>query len=186
MRRPPAPPERVTHIAVANMLDLILAPPAFWFSYPAGASTLSPQQRARHSEIGLKRGLPDIWIVCGATYCIELKRAGSGRLSKTRIAQTKRGARLVLGQEEVFTRLLEAGVTEIAICRTVDEVLQQLEWWQIPLRPYHRVASPSMTSIPTEPSRSSSTPTTRRRRSAQSPSSETAYCSTPTHSSKPD
>lgn len=162
----PVPLERDTHIAVARALDALLLPPAVWFTYPAGASTLSPQQAARHAEIGLKRGLPDIWVIYDGTYCIELKRPG-GTLSKTRVVRTKRGgARLVIGQAEMFPKLINAGVRGIAICRSVDEVLLQLSEWKIPLRPYHRAASRFTMSTPTGPSPSSSTPTTRRRRSA--------------------
>jgi hypothetical protein len=106
-----------------------------WFTYPAGASVLSPQQMARHSRIGLKRGLPDIWVLHNGTFCIELKRKG-GRLSKTRVATTRRGSpRILDGQTEVFPRLLASGgVDDIAICTSVDEVLAQLALWQIPLR----------------------------------------------------
>lgn len=161
----PVPLERDTHVAVARALDALLLPPAVWFTYPAGASTLSPQQAARHAEVGLKRGLPDIWVIYDGTYCIELKRPG-GTLSKSRLVRTKRGTRLVVGQTEMFPKLVNAGVRGIAICRSVDEVLQQLSEWNIPLRPYHRAASPSTTSTPTSPSPSSSTPTTKQRRSA--------------------
>lgn len=162
----PVPLERDTHIAVARALDALLLPPALWFTYPAGASTLSPQQAARHAEVGLKRGLPDIWVIFDGAYCIELKRPG-GVLSKSRLVRTKRGgSRLVVGQAEMFPKLINAGVRGIAICRSVDEVLQQLSEWKIPLRPYHRAASRYTTSTPTSPSQSCSTPTTRRRRSA--------------------
>ena len=169
----PVPLERDTHVAVARMLDALLLPPAVWWCYPAGANVLTPQQAARYATLGLKRGLPDLWIMHGGVYCIELKRAGTGTLSKTQWVRSKRGPRLLVGQAEMFPRLIAAGVREIAICRTVDEVLQQLERWQIPLRPYHRVASQSMMSIPSSPSPSCSTPTTRRRRKAPSQSSAT-------------
>jgi len=35
-------------------------PPAFWFTYPAGAVQLSPAETARLTRIGVKRGLPDM------------------------------------------------------------------------------------------------------------------------------
>jgi hypothetical protein len=90
---------------------------------------------ARLTRHGLKRGLPDIWILYSAVYCIELKRRG-GSLSKTRVARTRRGSPRVLeGQEEVFPRLIETGAVEaIAVCTSVDEVLAQLARWGIPLR----------------------------------------------------
>ena len=131
----PAPLERDIHEACAVALDRLLLPPAMWFTYPAGASELSPQQLARHSRIGLKRGLPDIWVLHNGTFCIELKRQG-GRLSKTRIARTRRGApRILAGQLDVFPQLLASGgVQAIAVCTNVDEMLSQLTRWHVPLR----------------------------------------------------
>jgi hypothetical protein len=95
---------------------------------------LSPQQAARHIEIGLKRGLPDIFVIHGGLYGIELKRPG-GKLSKTRIGRTKRGSpRMLAGQVEVFGLLLAAGMRDIAVCHSVEEMLATLQRWQIPLR----------------------------------------------------
>jgi len=133
--RPPVPLERDIHEACARALDALLLPPALWFAYPAGASQLSPQQQARHSRVGLKRGLPDIFVLHGGVYGIELKRPGTGRLSKTRIVRTRRGSPYVLvGQQEMFQRLVNAGVREIAIAHSVTEMLGHLERWGIPLR----------------------------------------------------
>jgi hypothetical protein len=134
----PVPAEREIHEAVASALDLLLLPPAMWCCYPAGASVLSPQQQARHSRVGLKRGLPDIWVLHGRLWLIELKRRG-GRLSKTRIVRTKRGApRVLVGQVEVFPQLLATGaVGGIAVCTSVLEVLEQLCQWGVPVRPFH-------------------------------------------------
>lgn len=133
----PEPSERDIHEAVAQALDKLLAPPAMWFTYPAGASTLSPQQQARHSRIGLKRGLPDIWVLHRGVYCIELKR-NRGRLSKTRVGRTRSGApRIYAGQEDTFPQILDTGAVEdIAICTSVEQVLAQLACWNIPLRGY--------------------------------------------------
>jgi hypothetical protein len=116
-------------------LDALLDPSVIWFCYPAGASTLSPQQQARHSRIGLKRGLPDLWILYGGVYCIELKRRG-GALSKTRVVRTRRGGpRELIGQEDMFARLLASGaVNDIAIAHSVEEVLAYLDRWGVPTR----------------------------------------------------
>jgi hypothetical protein len=131
----PEPFEHDIHAACADALDKLLAPPAMWFTYPAGAAELSPQQMARYSRVGLKRGLPDIWLLYRAVYCIELKRRG-GQLSRTRIGRTKRGApRVYVGQEETFPQLIGTGaVTAIAICTSVEEMLAQIALWNIPLR----------------------------------------------------
>jgi hypothetical protein len=132
---PPQPSERDLHRTVASFLDRCLTPPAFWFTYPAGASELTPQQFARHSEIGLKRGLPDIWLLHGRTYCIELKRHG-GQLSKTRVGRTRRGSpRILVGQIEVFPKLIQTGaIAEIAVCQSLDDVVDALTRWQVPFR----------------------------------------------------
>ena len=133
--RPPVPLERDIHENCARVLDTMLLPPALWFTYPAGAAQLSPAQQARYSRIGLKRGLPDIFVLHGYVYGIELKRPGSGRLSRSRIVRTRRGSPYVLlGQEEMFERLVAAGVREIAIATSVTEMLGHLERWRIPLR----------------------------------------------------
>lgn len=131
----PEPLERDIHEATANALDAMLLPPAFWFTYPAGASILSPQQAARHIRIGLKRGLPDIWIMFDGVWLIELKRPG-GQLSKTRIVRTRRGSPRVLeGQVDVFAKLCATGaVRDLAVCYSVDDVLDRIAVWKIPCR----------------------------------------------------
>lgn len=138
----PGPSERDIHEACADALDRLLLPPAFWFTYPAGASVLSAQQAARHIRIGLKRGLPDLWVLYRGVWLIELKRPG-GVLSKTRVVRTRRGSpRVLVGQEEVFPLLCATGaVRDIAVCYSVDGLLDQLEAWAIPLR--HRVMAPA-------------------------------------------
>ena len=106
----PEPLEIDIHAGCADALDKLLMPPAFWFTYPAGVQ-LSAQQAARYSRLGLKRGLPDIFVLHDGAWGIELKRRG-GTLSKTRIVRTRRGSpRILAGQEEVFPLLLAAGVT---------------------------------------------------------------------------
>jgi hypothetical protein len=131
----PEPSENDVHVACADALDKLLLPPAMWFAYPAGASILSPQQAARHIRIGLKRGLPDLWFLFDGVWLIELKRRG-GVLSRTRIVRTRRGSpRVLVGQEEVFPKLCATGaVRDIAVCHSVDEVLDQLTRWRLPLR----------------------------------------------------
>jgi hypothetical protein len=136
---PPEPSERDIHEACAIALDRLLLKPALWFCYPAGATQLSPQQMARYSRMGLKRGMPDLWVLHRGVYCVELKRKG-GRLSKTYLARTRRGSpRILAGQEEVFPALIASGgVTGIVVAHSVDEMLDALEGWGVPLRPHRR------------------------------------------------
>jgi hypothetical protein len=130
--------EQDIHESCASALDRLLLPPAFWFSAAIGATKLSPQQAAALSRAGIKRGLPDLLVLHdGRLRGLELKRVG-GRLSKTRIVRTRRGSpRILEGQEDVFPKLEAAGM-DIAIAHSVDEMLDALDRWQIPLRSHHR------------------------------------------------
>jgi len=120
--------------SVADALDILLLPPAFWFAMPMGHMKLAPAQAARLVRIGAKPGLPDVWFLYdGRPYGIELKRKG-GKLSKTKQVRTKRGTlRTIEGQVDVFPKLRASGVT-IAVCESVPSVLKQLAEWGIPLR----------------------------------------------------
>lgn len=131
----PVEPERDLHKMTAKLLDAILLEPAMWCTYPAGAAQLSPQQQARYSEIGLKRGFPDIFILHQYLYGIELKRQ-DGQLSRTRIGRTKRGApRILEGQVDVFPKLLATGAFRaIEIARSVEDVVRWLDVWNVPHR----------------------------------------------------
>ena len=105
----PEPSELELHTSCARALDALLLPPARWCTYPAGHIQLPPQAAAKLFRVGLKRSYPDILIFYGQTYGIELKRS-DGRLSRTRIIRTRSGApRMVVGQEEMFPKLLETG-----------------------------------------------------------------------------
>lgn len=129
------PPERSVHEQCAKVLDALLLPPAMWFTYPAGVIKLTKQQAAALTRIGLKRGFPDIWVLYNGVWLLELKRPG-GTLSRTRIVRTRRGApRILEGQVDVFPRLCATGaVNDIAAIYTVDDMLRQLDQWEIPLR----------------------------------------------------
>ena len=129
----PVTPEDDLHEAVAHALDRLLLPPAMWTTFPAGAVPLPPQFAAKLSRLGLKRGWPDVLVLHGRVFGVELKRHGGG-LSRTRVVRTKSGGSRVLdGQVDVFPRLVAAGM-RIAVCRSVDDVLSALATWQIPLR----------------------------------------------------
>lgn len=126
-------PEDDIHQAVANALRTLVLPPAEWSCFPAGNIPLPPQWTAKLLRFGLQPGWPDFLVLHGSIFGIELKRVG-GKLSKTRLVRTRRGAwREVIGQEETFPRLERAGM-RIAVCRSVDEVLAALRAWGVPLR----------------------------------------------------
>lgn len=139
----PEPAELQIHEACAQALDKLLLPPACWCCYPAGALKLSAPQVARYARLGLKRGFPDLLLFFYGTWGIELK-SRQGRLSKTRVGRTRRGApRILEGQEDVFPKLIASGgFAAIGICHSVDEMLAQIRVWGIPLRPIAGIETP--------------------------------------------
>ena len=134
------PPEDAMQAAVFDAFDVLLLPPAFAWAMPIGHIKLTPAQAARLKRIGTKPGLPDIMVAYGGSvFGIELKKPGE-RLSRTRRYRTKRGTLMeVPGQVETFPKLTAAGM-RLAVCRNVDEVLDALAGWRVPLRA-HRVAA---------------------------------------------
>ena len=122
------------HEQVARALAILLPPPVEWTTVPAGGYELSAAARARLFRLGLKTGWPDLIIVhAGQVFGIELKN-DDGVLSKTRIVRTRSGgARVVVGQRDMHTRLLASGM-RLAVCRSLSAVLDQLHEWQIPTR----------------------------------------------------
>lgn len=131
---PPVIPEQELHETVAALFEKLIAPPAQFAFYPAGAIQLTAAQVARLARMGLKRGWPDFLVLYDWLYGIELKRQG-GKLSQTRLVRTRRGSpRILVGQSEVFPALRAAGMRDIAVCYSADEALSALERWGIPLR----------------------------------------------------
>jgi hypothetical protein len=131
----PSPMEDDLHAAVAHALDVLLLPPATWTTFPAGNVELTGQAAGKLVRLGLKRGWPDVLVLHGSLYGIELKRV-DGTLSRTRTVRNRRGAlRVVEGQRDTFPRLEAAGM-RIAVCRSVNEVLATLAGWNVPLRVY--------------------------------------------------
>jgi hypothetical protein len=68
---------------------------------------------------GAVSGLPDLWIIWrGQSYMIELKRKG-GRVSDT---------------QQLCHELLRRAEARIAVCHSLDEALDAVTGWGIPLR----------------------------------------------------
>ena len=131
---PPLVGEQELHEATASAFHRLIAPPAQWAFYPAGAIQLTAAQAAKLVRMGLQRGWPDFLVLYDWLYGIELKRHGA-QLSKTRIVRTRRGSpRTLVGQADVFPQLRTAGMRDIAVCYSVEEAIAALERWHIPLR----------------------------------------------------
>jgi len=111
--------ESELHKSVAQLLDVVLLPPAVWTTFPAGWGKLGKATAGRLKGSGLKAGFPDILIFHNARCIgIELK-APDGQLSKD--------------QMEMFRRLKETGMN-IHVCRNQKEVMDTLTREQLPVR----------------------------------------------------
>lgn len=129
--RPPAQQEGDLHEAVADLLARIVKPPAAWTCFPAGNMPLPRAYAVKLTRYGLRPGWPDFILIHGKAYGVELKTE-RGRLSKGRWVEGRGGrVRYVAGQMDVVAQLETAGM-EIAVCRSVDDVLAALAEWQIP------------------------------------------------------
>jgi hypothetical protein len=131
---PPTTSEDELHESVAQLLKFGVLPPAMWTCFPAGNVPLEPRFAAKLYRMGLSRGWPDFLLVSGGhAHGLELKRR-DGKLSRSRFVRTKQGRpRWVEGQEDVLPKLQDAGM-KIAVCETLDEVIDALVFWRIPLR----------------------------------------------------
>lgn len=109
--------ERGLHMAVARLLDAVLAPPAFFSTFPAGGG--GKARGGQLKAMGLKDGVPDILIAfAGRSYWIELKTE-KGRVSP---------------EQRETHEALRLARHEVAVCRSVDAVMDQLRAWTLPIR----------------------------------------------------
>lgn len=148
----PILPERDLHVAVRDLLDYCLAPPAVWAPMPVGVTRLTAEQFAQYSRFGVKRGWPDCLICHGKMWGLELKTK-RGRLSKTRVGRTARGGpRELIGQEDMFPKLLASGAWgAIEIARSIDDVCELLDRWRIPRiggKSWRAVVQPTLSGPP--------------------------------------
>jgi hypothetical protein len=113
------PSENQLHAAVADYLDWMLLPPAFFTTFPAGGYVLPRSGAGLLKRKGLKAGFPDIILFYdGRTIGIELKVANN---KPTPV------------QMGTLARLREAGI-HCYICRDVDRVQEVLKEEGFPLR----------------------------------------------------
>lgn len=111
-------PEHELQAEVSHALRIMLPREAFLTAIDH-ANKASGKFGARLKGRGAVSGLPDLLIIFhGLTYCIELKRRG-GRVSDT---------------QQLCHELLRRAEARIAVCHSLDEALDALRGWQIPLR----------------------------------------------------
>ena len=99
------------HCLVADYLNLVLPPQAFWHHSPLEGKH-KVQYRKKQKRLGAKKGFPDILIIWrGRAIFIELKTQ-KGRLSEA--------------QKECHEKLTLSGALVIT-CRSFEEVQQFVE-----------------------------------------------------------
>lgn len=111
-------PEQQLQISVAQLLDVALPADAVWFHVPNGGGR-GRAEAGIFKAMGVKAGVPDLWLFYrNKTFAIELK-AGRGRHSADQILMQ--------------ARLVRAGVL-FGEARSLDDVIAALTAWHIPLR----------------------------------------------------
>ena len=119
MTKPRQVREADLHKTVAELLDWVLLPPAFWSTFPAGWGIMHPATAGRLKGSGLKAGFPDLFIIFnGRITGIELKAPG-GLLTKV--------------QRDMHERLRSAGMMTY-VCHSVEEVMETLDKASLPRR----------------------------------------------------
>jgi hypothetical protein len=119
------PTEDDLHKAVADFLNIALALPEWWTTFPAGGGG-----KARGGQLkakGLKSGVPDLlFIKAGRAYWIELKSRRRG----------------VVSDDQRLTAVdLKNAQCPWAVCRSVEEVEERLTDWGFRLRAHFRRAA---------------------------------------------
>jgi len=102
---------------VAEYLDIALRSPTLWWHTPNGGNR-SWSEAKRFKKMGVKSGVPDVIIIHhGVPYFIELK-APKGKPSP---------------QQITMEMDLRSQGCKYALCRSLDEVIANLETWNIQL-----------------------------------------------------
>lgn len=117
---PPDPSEDQLQKSIADLLEWILPEEVAWSHFPAGGYQLTRAAQARLLRLGLKRGFPDLMICYGRLKMLWMEvKTPTGVVSKQ---QEKRHAQLqALGHV-------------VVVVRSVEQVLQALLTYGVPIR----------------------------------------------------
>ena len=129
---PPEPTEFQLQQSVAELLDWILLPPAFYTAFPAGWGKLPPRIAGLLKACGLKRGMPDVLVfdlhhmIATNTFPkvigIELKRNNKSSTTSDE-------------QKVMHGKLGSIGIP-VHVCRTLEQVIGVLDFEGIKRRPH--------------------------------------------------
>lgn len=110
--------------SVADLLDWLLVPPAFYTAFPAGWGKLPPRIAGLLKACGLKRGMPDVLVFDYGPRMIgiELKRPSR----KTATSDD---------QDLMHAKLRAIGVP-VYVCWKIEQVIEVLDTENIKRRPH--------------------------------------------------
>lgn len=112
------PTERQLHKSVAQMLDWLLLPPAFYTTFPAGWGWLPKATAGALYACGLKRGMPDVLLFnVGRVVGVELK-VGIAKPTSD--------------QRNMHAKLWAVGI-RVYVCRSLEDVIGVLELEGMPM-----------------------------------------------------
>lgn len=124
-------PEEKLHISVAQWLDWALLPPAVWWANPNQKGTRSTYEQQKLVEMGVKSGIPDIFVLHGGLLLGPELKAPPALLPSGKLSKAK--PRLSDEQRDMHLRLLGAGA-KTAVCQSIEEVDKFLRAFGVPLR----------------------------------------------------
>lgn len=105
---PHDPSESQLHQSIAELLDWILKPPAFFTTFPAGWGRLSKGTAGRLFASGLKKGMPDILVFDEGPKVVGIElKVGKNSVSSA--------------QRAMFAQLQAVGIT-VYVCRSQEDV----------------------------------------------------------------
>lgn len=129
-RKPRQYPEEALQKTVAIFLDHWLLGPALWWATPNQKGTRSTFEQQLLVALGVKEGIPDIWVLFhGRLHGIELK--APPKVLKRGASRAK--PRLSDAQKEMHPRLEAAGAV-VTVARSLEEVERFLRLHGVPLR----------------------------------------------------
>jgi hypothetical protein len=108
------------HKSVADLLDWVLVPPAFFTTFPAGWGKLTRRTAGRLNGAGLKPGMPDIFVF-----------PGQGRIVGLELKAYGRGTSDV--QDTMHAKLKAAGIP-VHVCKSIADVIAALAKERVPFK----------------------------------------------------
>lgn len=120
--RLPKASEDYLQMAVAEYLDMALAPGFRWFHPPNGGSR-NVIEAVKLKRMGVKRGVPDIWIIGPCRF--------HDYVPMVFVIELKIGRNKPTGEQKEWAEFIVNLGGLSAMCRSLDEVIEQCNEWGV-------------------------------------------------------